>query len=131
MKTLRPVAVAALVLAALATLAGCSLIPTGAGGTSTETDTSLAGTTWGGTDSDGDTWVLDFQADNTVGFTLNTDSYDDASDTWALSGGTVTVTIVFTDGTATMVGPYTSGASSIPLVGSQDGASWTVELTQQ
>ncbi|MEQ1736574.1 MAG: hypothetical protein ABL886_09260 [Rhodoglobus sp.] len=130
MRTFRPLAVAAVVLALIATLSGCSLLPsTTSGGGST--DTSLAGTSWTGTDSDGDAWVFDFQADNTVGFTLNADSYDDASDTWAVAGGTLTITIVFTDGTATMVGPYTPGASSISLDGSQDGAVWSVDITQK
>ncbi len=130
MRTLRPVAVAALVLTVLATLSGCFLLPSAPGG-GTSTDTSLAGTSWSGTDSDGDSWVFDFQADNTVGFMLNTDSYDDATDTWAVNGGTLTITIEFTDGTATMVGPYSAGASSIPLAGSQDGASWTVDITKK
>ncbi len=130
MKTLRPAALAAVVLALIVGLSGCSLLPS-TGGTTTTTDTSLAGTSWSGTDSDGDSWVFDFQSDNTVGFSLNSDSYDDASDTWAVAGGTLTITIVFTDGTATMVGPYSSGATSIPLAGSQDTASWTVDITKK
>ena len=132
MKTFRPLAVAAAVLALIVSLSGCSLIPTvtGGGSSGTSTDTSLAGTSWSGTDSDGDSWVFDFQADGTLGFSLNSDSYDDATDTWNVNGGTLTITILFTDGTATMAGPYSSGASSISLNGSQDGANWTVDITQ-
>lgn len=131
MKTFRPLAVAAVVLTLLVSLSGCFLIPSTGGSSGGSTDTTLAGTSWTGTDSDGDTWVFDFQADNTLGFTLNTDSYDDATDTWTVAGGTLTITIEFTDGTAKMVGPYSSGATSISLVGTQDTATWTVDITQK
>ena len=103
---------------------------TGGGSSGTSTDTSLAGTSWSGTDSDGDSWVFDFQADGTLGFSLNSDSYDDATDTWNVDGGTLTITILFTDGTATMVGPYSSGASSISLERLARRRNWTVDITQ-
>ncbi|MDP3209470.1 MAG: hypothetical protein Q8M65_10010, partial [Rhodoglobus sp.] len=95
------------------------------------TDTTLANTSWSGTDSDGDAWVLDFQADGTLGFSLNSDSYDDATDTWNVNGDRLTIVIQFTDGTATMIGPYTSGTTTISLNGSQDTANWTLDITKK
>lgn len=129
MKTIRPLAVAAVVLTLLVGLSGCFLIPSTGG--SGSTDTTLANTSWSGTDSDGDAWVLDFQADGTLGFSLNSDSYDDATDTWNVNGDRLTIVIQFTDGTATMIGPYTSGATTISLNGSQDTANWTLDITKK
>lgn len=131
MKTLRPAALAAVVLTLLVSLTGCFGLPSITGGGTTATDTSLAGTTWGGTDSDGDVWLMDFQADNTVGFTYNDSQFDDATDTWALSGGQLTIVIEFTDGTSTMTGPYSDGASTIDLDGVQGDATWTLTLTKE
>lgn len=90
----------------------------------------LVGTTWSGTDSDNDFWSFDFQEDGTVGFTLISDSYDDASDTWVVENGTLTISIVFDDGNAVMSGPYEAGATSIALGGTQGEAVWTVTVTQ-
>lgn len=131
MKTIRPAALAAVVVTLLLALSGCFGTPSVVSGGGTTTDTSLAGTSWAGTDSDGDTWELEFQADNSLAFTYNGESYDDASDTWALAGGTLTTTIVFSDGTATMTGPYAAGATSIDLNGSQGDATWTLPITKQ
>ena len=133
MKTIRPAAIAAVILTLLVSLSGCFGLPsiTGGGGTTTTTDSSLVGTSWSGTDSDGDTWLIDFQADNTVGFTYDGNAFDDATDTWVLAGGQLAITIAFSDGTATMTGPYTEGSSTIDLDGVQGDASWTLTLTKQ
>ena len=134
MKTIRPVALAAVVFTLLVTLSGCFGIPgitnSGGGGTTTA-DAGLSGTTWGGTDSDGDAWVLEFQPDNTVGLTFGGNSFDDTTDTWAVAGGVLNVTVVFDDGTATLTGPVSDGAASINLNGTQGDATWTLPLTKQ
>jgi len=114
----------------LVSLSGCFFAPSSGGGTTSDTATSIAGTTWGGTDSDGDTWKFEFQPDNTVGLTYNGDSFDDASDTWAVAGGTLTIKIAFNDGLATMTGPYTGG-NSVNLAGTQGTATWTLTITKQ
>ena len=132
MKTIRPAVLSAVVLTLLVSLSGCFFAPsTGGGTTDPGTDPALVGTTWGGTDSDGDTWEFEFQPDNTVGLTFNGASYDDASDTWALAGGTLTISVAFDDGTATLAGAYADGASSIDLDGTQGAATWTVTITEQ
>ncbi len=41
-------------------------------------EVDLTGTTWGGTDSDGDVWGFEFQSDGTVGLTFNGATYDDS-----------------------------------------------------
>ncbi len=130
MKTIRPTVLAAIVLTLLVSLSGCFFAPSTNGGGTTDTGATVSGTTWGGTDSDGDTWLFEFQPDNTVGLTYNGDSYDDTSDTWALAGGNLTITIAFSDGVATMTGPF-SGGNSINLDGSQGAATWTVTITKQ
>ena len=139
MTFIRSFSLAAVSLVLVSSLSGCFGFP-GAivnqggsepapGGGSTNVD-SLAGTTWSGVDSDGDSWSFDFQEDGTVGLTLNGDSYDDATDTWGVSGSTLTITVVFSDGTAIMTGQYAPGASSIDLDGAQDDIRWTLSITQ-
>ncbi len=139
MTRIRSISLAAVSLVLVSSLAGCFGLPgtivtqggsePAADGGSTAVD-SLAGTTWSGVDSDGDSWSLDFQEDGTVGLTFNGESYDDATDTWGVSGSTLTITVVFTDGTAIMTGQYAPGATSIDLEGAQDDVRWTVTVTQ-
>ena len=94
----------------------------------------LVDTNWSGTDSDQDDWKFEFQEDGTLGFSLNTDSYDDATDTWVVEDGTLTIRIVFDDGPSTLTGPYEEGARSIDLEGKgiSDGQDieWTVTVTK-
>lgn len=105
----------------------------GNGGTGTDgggsTSTDLAGTTWSGTDSDGDDWAFEFQGDGTVAVTFNGSRYDDASDTWAISGSTLEIHTVFVDSDYDFTGPY-DGGSSIPLTGTWLGGTFTLTITQ-
>lgn len=140
MTMLRSVSLVSLTAALVVGLSGCFGFPGGllnqgsadpaAGGNASAED-ALAGTTWDGVDSDGDSWVLEFQEDRTLGFTFNGDSYDDASDTWGVAGSTLTVSIVFNDGIATMSGPYEAGDSTIDLDGEQGDALWTLTIASQ
>lgn len=109
----------------LASLAGCSA-PSGANGD------ELVGTTWTGTDSRDHEWEIEFQEDRTVAFSFDGKSFDDNSDTWVIAADQLRIAIEFGDGTATMIGPYTAGATSVDLDGSQSGqsGSWTLTLSE-
>lgn len=120
---------AALSLSLVIAVSGCSAIEQLLAGPST--GEPLIGTSWTGTDSDGDEWGILFQEDGTVGLTFGGAEYDDSTDTWVVAEETLTISIAFTTGVATMVGPYTDGATSIDLVGEQDDASWTLTLEQE
>jgi hypothetical protein len=99
------------------------------GGTGEETTTTdLAGTTWGGTDSDGDVWGFEFQDDGTIGLTYNGDSFDDPSDTWAVSGDTLNIHTAFDDGDVELTGPVAE--DSIDLDGSYVGGTFTLTITE-
>lgn len=132
----RTLATASATLLLLASLTACFGIPGLPGGntggdTGGDTGTSdLVGTSWSGTDSDGDFWAFEFQADQTIAFTFNDDSYDDATDVWSLTGDDLHISIAFTDGEATLDGTYTEGATSIDLAGQQLTAEWTVTITK-
>jgi hypothetical protein len=89
----------------------------------------LVGTTWSGTDSDGDDWGFEFQADGTVGLTFNGSSYDDDTDTWSVSGQTLAIHTVFVDGDYDFTGAY-DGGSSVDLDGSWPGGSFTLTITR-
>jgi hypothetical protein len=135
-RTLATASAALLLLVSLTACFGLPGLPGGGnpggepepGGGSEATD--LVGTNWSGTDSDGDFWAFEFQEDQTVAFTFNEDSYDDATDVWSLSGDDLHISIAFTDGEATFDGTYTAGASSIDLAGKQVTAEWTVTITK-
>lgn len=133
----RTLATASASLLLLASLTACFGLPGLPGGSTGEpesgggTETSdLVGTAWSGTDSDGDFWAFEFQDDQTIGFTLNEDSYDDATDVWSLTGDDLHISIAFVDGEATLDGVYTEGATSIDLAGQQGEAVWTVTITK-
>lgn len=89
----------------------------------------LTGTSWTGTDSDGDFWGFEFQSDGTVGLTYNDDTYDDGTDTWNVAGGTVTITTVFDQGEVVFTGPVAEGTMN--LAASYPGGSFTVTVTEQ
>lgn len=127
MTRLRAFAAIALSLALVAGTSACSLIP---GLAPEATGEPLIDTTWSGTDSDGDEWGLLFEADGTVGLTYNGNEYDDATDTWRVANNTLTISIAFSEGVATMTGPYSDGATSVDLEGSQGSASWTLTIRQ-
>ncbi|MER3390621.1 MAG: hypothetical protein RJQ01_11400 [Microcella sp.] len=140
MTRLRDVSLVSLTVALAISLSGCFGFPGGllnqgatdptTGGTASAED-ALAGSTWEGVDSDGDSWVLEFQEDRTLGFAFNDASYDDASDTWSVVGSILTISIVFNDGIATMTGPYAAGDSTIDLDGEQGNALWTLTIAPQ
>jgi hypothetical protein len=119
---------AALSLSLVIAVSGCSAIEQFLAGPST--GEPLIGTSWSGTDSDGDEWGILFQEDGTVGLTFGEAEYDDPTDTWAVAEETLTISIAFTTGVATLVGPYTDGATSIDLEGEQGDASWTLTIEQ-
>ncbi len=118
----------ALSLSLVIAVSGCSAIEQFLAGPST--GEPLIGTSWSGTDSDDDEWGILFQEDGTVGLTFRGGEYDDPTDTWVVADETLTISIAFTTGVATLVGPYTDGATSIDLVGEQGDLSWTLTLEQ-
>lgn len=123
---------AVLLLATLTACFGGPVPPVTDPGTDTGTDggTELVGTQWSGVDSDGDSWGFEFQSDGTIGLTYNGNSYDDASDTWAVSGGQLDIHAAFDDGDMDLTGPYQSGATSVNLNGSYPGGTFTLTITQ-
>lgn len=128
---LRSVAAGSALLFVLGALAGCGLIPGLPGGSSgASVDSELVGTTWSGTDSDGDSWGLELQGDGTIGLTYNGSSYDDAGDTWTQSGNTVAMHIAFDDGAVDLVGDYQGLDAPMEADGSYAGGSFTVTLTR-
>ena len=134
-RTLATASASLLLLASLTACFGLPGLPGGNPGGDPEpgggSETSdLAGTSWTGTDSDGDFWALEFQDDQSVAFTFNENSYDDATDVWSLNGDDLHISIAFTDGEATLDGVYTEGATSIDLDGKQASAEWTLSLTK-
>jgi len=121
---------------AAAALTGCAFIPSIPGASSGDgsdpgSESELAGTTWTGTDSDGDMWGLEFQSDGTVGLTYNGDGFDDAGDVWAQAGDTVTIHIGFDDGDIEMIGQYEGLDAPMETAGTYDGGTFTVTLTHE
>jgi hypothetical protein len=133
------VGIAAIALLASA-LTGCVFLPSLPSGSGSDTDdtgsgdattSELAGTTWRGIDSDGDSWGLDLQDDGTVGLTYGGESYDDATDVWAQAGDTVTFHIGFDDGDIDMIGQYAGLDAPMETTGTYDGGTFTVTLTRE
>lgn len=126
----RALATGSATLVLLVSLTACFGLPGLPGGNSGgDTDTSsLAGTSWSGTDSDGDTWGIDFQSDGTIGLDYNGSEYDDASDTWKVSGSTLAINVAFDDGAVGLTGPV--GESSMDLDGTYTGGTFTLTLTK-
>lgn len=128
--------IAAFVFAAAA-LTGCAFIPSIPSGSDSGSDSDggtsseLAGTTWSGTDSDGDEWGLEFQPDGTVGLDYNGDTFDDATDVWAQAGDTVTIHIGFDDGDIDMIGQYEGLDAPMETTGTYDGGTFTVTLVSE
>ena len=92
---------------------------------------TIAGTTWAGTDSDGDSWEIEFQSDNTLGISYNGDSSDIPDDVWSSNGSTLSLTVTgFTEGDVTFTGTY-SGGNSLTLDGNYVGRSFTLPLTEK
>ena len=122
----RTLATASTALLLLASLTACfGGLPTTGGG---DTTFDITGTSWSGTDSDGDFWAFEFESDGTVGLTYNSDTYDDPADHWAVSGGTLTITAQFDQGEVKFVGPVDD--SSINLAETYPGGTATLTITQ-
>lgn len=92
-------------------------------------DYDLTGTSWSGTDSDGDFWAFEFQPDGTVGLTYEGDSWDEDIDTWEVSGGTLTITTVFDQGDVVFTGPVSDGTMN--LSATYPGGTFTLTVTEE
>ena len=92
------------------------------------TGEELIGTTWSGTDSDGDNWGFEFQSGGGVALTYNDGTYDDDSDVWTVENGVIVIGIAFETGIARLTGPYTRDTTSIDLEGEQDDITWTLTI---
>jgi hypothetical protein len=140
-RTPRLVAAAATIALVTAVLAGCSLIPSlpggGSDGGSAESNSDsassseLAGTTWSGVDSDGDSWGLELQEDGTVGLTYGGNSFDDTTDIWAQAGDTVTIHVEFDDGPIDIVGQYAGLDAPLETTGTWSDGTFTLTLTRE
>jgi hypothetical protein len=132
-RTLTTLSLAALVAASLTS---CSLLPNPLGGGGSDNaeapnaDSELIGTTWVGTDSDGDSWEFELQSDGTVGLTYNDSDYDDPADVWFQSGSQLRINVAFDDGDVDLNGVYTDLDSAIDLAGSYDGGSFSLTVTR-
>jgi len=125
MTRLRILTTAALALALVVGTSGCAqftevLNPS--------TGDELVGTTWSGTDSDGDEWGFAFQQGGGVALTFNGDEFDDDTDIWKVEEGVIVIGIVFETGSATLTGPYTRDTTVIDLEGEQGDATWTLTI---
>ena len=125
MTRLRILATATLALALVAGTTGCAQISEVL---NPSTGEELVGTTWSGTDSDGDDWGLEFQEGGGIGLTFNDGVYDDDSDVWTVENGTIVIGIAFESGAATLTGPYTRDATTINLEGEQGEFTWTLTI---
>jgi hypothetical protein len=101
-----------------------------------ETLADLAGTRWGGRDSEGDSVTFDFEEGGQLTYFSFGERYSREGDTWSVDGDTLTWLVTFGGpyGTCTYVGaldavaqmisaPYTCSASDAP--------SGTIELEQR
>lgn len=129
----RSLSIGSVTLLLVAVLTACfPTIPVPGGNTGGNGDDipTLTGT-WSGEDSDGDSWDIEFQADQTLGISFNGDGpSDEPGDTWTLSGTALTMTVTgFENGNIEFAGTY-DGGNSIPLTGTYEGRSFTLTLTQ-
>ena len=75
---------------------------------------SLAGTSWEGTDSDGDHYVYRFIAGGHLAYTSPTGTFDQTEDSWSQSGPQVTMKTVhgYSTRVGTLSGDTMSGTAS-------------------
>lgn len=128
MTRLRMLATATLALALIVGSTGCAQVSEVL---NPSTGEELVGTTWSGTDSDGDQWGIEFQQGGGVGLTFNDGVYDDDTDRWTVENGQIAIAIAFETGVATLTGPYTRDATSIDLNGEQGDFTWTLTLEKE
>jgi hypothetical protein len=125
MTRLRALATASLALALVVGTAGCAQISEVL---NPSTGEELVGTTWSGTDSDGDEWGIEFQQGGGIGLTFNDGVYDDDSDRWTVENGQIAIAIAFESGPASLTGPYTRDTTTIDLEGEQGDVTWTLTI---
>jgi len=95
------------------------------------TGEELVGTTWSGTDSDGDDWAFEFQQGGGVAVTFNDGQYDDDSDRWVVENGTIAIAIAFDTGVANLTGAYARDATTLDLDGEQGEFTWTLTIQEE
>jgi hypothetical protein len=125
MTRLRLLATASLAFALIVGTTGCAQVSEVL---NPSTGEELVGTTWSGTDSDGDDWTFEFQADGGLAFSFNDGEYDDDTDRWTVENGQIAIAIAFETGAATLTGPYTRDTTTIDLDGEQGEFSWTLTI---
>lgn len=125
MPRLRLLATAALALALVVGTTGCAQISEAL---NPSTGEELVGSTWSGTDSDGDDWAFEFQKGGGVALSYNGGEYDDDSDVWAVENGVIVIVIAFETGIARLTGGYTRDTTTIDLEGEQSDATWTLTI---
>ena len=125
MTRLRALATLSLAFALVVGTAGCAQISEVL---NPSTGEELVGPTWSGTDSDGDKWGIEFQANGGLAFSYNEGSYDDDTDRWTVENGQIAIAIAFETGAASLTGPYTRDATSIDLDGEQGDVTWTLTI---
>lgn len=114
----------------VAVLTACFPILPGLGGNPGGEIAPLTGS-WSGSDSDGDDWSVEFQADNTLGVTFNGVPSDVVGDTWTQNGTAVQLTVTdFVDGDITFTGEY-GGGESLSLNGDYAGRQFTLTLRRE
>lgn len=89
------------------------------------------GTTWTGTDSAGDLTRFVLQKDSGVAVTYGTNSFDEAGDTWKVTGGVLSLDIHInaTDGSLDYTGQYDPAAKTIAATGTTTLSKKTVTVT--
>lgn len=125
MNRLRLLTTALLTLALVGATSGCAQISEVL---NPSTGEELVGTTWSGTDSDGDDWSFEFQQGGGVAVGFNDGQYDDDSDIWKVENGVIVIGIAFETGIATLTGPYTRDTTTIELEGEQEEFTWTLTI---
>lgn len=92
---------------------------------------SLIGSTWTGIDSAGDVTTFTFDEDHTVAVAYNGTLWDEASDTWTLAEGqlTVHVHIDATTGELVYTAPYAEGAEVLDVSATSTGSARTLTVT--
>ncbi len=128
MTRLRFLTTAALAFALVVGTAGCAQV---AEVLNPSTGEELIGTSWSGTDSDGDDWGFEFQRGGGVALTYNGDEFDDDSDVWKVENGVIVIGIAFETGVATLTGPYTRDTTVIDLEGEQGDVTWTLQIAKE
>lgn len=92
----------------------------------------LAGTTWAGTDSDGNTWDVDLEADGTIVFAYNDyASWPDAGGVWSTDGDVVHLGFGFDDGRIDMVGRFDGLDQPMQAEGTRPQGTFTIILTRE